>query len=367
MPFFRHFPKEDYSLFSDDSSTQKITNIFRNVDAKNELLDDIVAYQLYTITDGERPDTVSQKIYGDPDYHWTFFVANDTLKNGLKDWPLSQYEFQRYCEINFDPYSVIILPGVQLLKSYSVEINTENYEFSGIETESFVGGLDLSVPFVRFVQGRTEASLYTFDGLRKILNSSDVSKRYKVNRYDEDRYQLWLSAIDTDLLTGVFTFTLADGTDVKDPAVIAWLNDFRTWSRKYRPAFCKYLETIYGTQDFPIEEIVFRVASEEKIRSFAGQILNTFQGDDIITFESSQFFTSTGFINARAAPHHYVNEKGERLTTFDVFNGLNYVGLRRVTYAEYAEEINSARTEIRVVKPENIREFSRTYRDLINS
>jgi hypothetical protein len=371
MPFFRYFPTEQYSFVS-PGTTQEVTNIFRNVDAKDELLDDAVSYQLYTIRDGERPDVVSQKIYGDPDYYWSFFVVNNTLKNGLKDWPLSNHELERYLELNFDPYSVAILPGQQSEKTYKISSGGQNYTFTSVETDAYVGGLDLSQPFLRIVYGKELTDIYRIasNGLKTIRPTSEngvIIPRYKIGKYDEDRFQLWCEGIPTNLLTGVFSVTLADGTNLADPAVVKWIKDFQIWTQKHRPAFYQYLVTAYGFS-FPIEEIAFTIVDDEKLLSFAGNDLSKFNSFNVITFDStSRSITATAFIKARNAPHHYVNEKNEVLTLFDAFNGYNYTDLIRVSYAEYVESINSSRTTMRVVKPANIREFAKTYRDLITS
>jgi len=368
MPFFRYFPTQQYS-FTSNKTTQEVTDIFRNVDAKDELLDDIVSYQLYTIRDGERPDVVSQKLYGDPDYYWTFFVANNTLKNGLKDWPLSQHELNRYFELNFDPYSVIILPGQQMSKTYTFGTSS----FTSIERDSYIGGLDLSPSFLRIVYGKKLLNIYTQSatGLKTILpeNSGGVNvPRYKISKYDPDRFQLWCEKINTDILTGVFAITLATGTNLSDPTVIDWITKFRLWVKQYRPALYQYLSKAYSATTFPIEEITFSIVQDEKIVTSSTNSLSTFASRDVLTFQSTTVsITATGFAKSGNAPHHYINQKGEPLSIFDAFGGYNYTDLQRVTYLEYAQAINLSRTTMRVVKPANIREFAKTYRDLITS
>ena len=40
-------------------------------------VDEISAYRYFEISNGERPDIVSQRLYNTPNYHWTFFILND--------------------------------------------------------------------------------------------------------------------------------------------------------------------------------------------------------------------------------------------------------------------------------------------------
>lgn len=106
MAFFKQFPTIIYDL---DKKGQKIEvkDIFRFVDVNEKLIDPASAYQYYYIKDGERPDHVAAKLYKNPDFYWTFFVVNDSLKGGYKDWPLSYQQLQTQIKNDYQPYSVL--------------------------------------------------------------------------------------------------------------------------------------------------------------------------------------------------------------------------------------------------------------------
>jgi len=89
--FFTQFPKTDYSIQNDAVQT-KVTDYFRYVDVIDKLAKNVFAYSTVDILNGERPDNLSQRLYGTPDYYWTFFICNDELKQGLSAWPKSQSE-----------------------------------------------------------------------------------------------------------------------------------------------------------------------------------------------------------------------------------------------------------------------------------
>jgi hypothetical protein len=103
--FFRQFPKTAYD-FGTTGINRSITDLFRFVKADKALLDDISTYQYYQIRHGARPDTVSNEIYGTPNYYWTFFIINDQLKDGLTGWPLNSDEFDKYMA---DIYSGVVI------------------------------------------------------------------------------------------------------------------------------------------------------------------------------------------------------------------------------------------------------------------
>jgi len=106
MAFFKQFPNIIYDL---DKKGQKVEvkDIFRFVDVNEKLIDPASAYQYYYIKDGERPDHVAAKLYKNPDFYWTFFVVNDSLKGGYKDWPLSYQQLQTKIKTDYQPYSVL--------------------------------------------------------------------------------------------------------------------------------------------------------------------------------------------------------------------------------------------------------------------
>lgn len=95
MAFFRNFPKTDYDFLGNGVKT-KIVDLFRFVKPSDKFTDELSFYSYYEIQEGDRPDVVSQKLYGTPEYYWTFFIINEHLRTGLSSWPLSSDEFEKY-------------------------------------------------------------------------------------------------------------------------------------------------------------------------------------------------------------------------------------------------------------------------------
>lgn len=101
--YFQNFPTMQYDLY-DDGHTTTFVDIFRTVRPKASIKDDLLLYSKYTIQDGERPDHLSQRFYGSPDYYWTFFMVNEHLVNIHTDWPLSRKEFVQMIESKYDGF-----------------------------------------------------------------------------------------------------------------------------------------------------------------------------------------------------------------------------------------------------------------------
>ena len=108
MAFFNQFPNRTYDL-KRDGSLVNIQDLFRNVDVNEQLIDKVSAYQFYKIKDGERPDQASFRLYQNAGYYWTFFIVNDDLKNGYKNWPKSYQQLQDFVKQEYTDYAILEL------------------------------------------------------------------------------------------------------------------------------------------------------------------------------------------------------------------------------------------------------------------
>ncbi len=118
MKYFRNFSTIDYDMLG-DGKTRQITDVFRKARIDPRFLDDITFYTYYTIRNGERPDTVSYKLYGRIDYHWTFGLLNPTLLEIRNDWPMNTIELQDYVYEKY-PKDVIMISDRNLSNNYRI-------------------------------------------------------------------------------------------------------------------------------------------------------------------------------------------------------------------------------------------------------
>lgn len=82
-------------------------NFFRRYRINEEVFSYAVFFKKYTITDGERPDTLANKLYGNPFYDWVILLTNNMV-NSQYDWPMSNAELSKVLESEFeDPYGEI--------------------------------------------------------------------------------------------------------------------------------------------------------------------------------------------------------------------------------------------------------------------
>ena len=92
------FSKSDYIVAK---------NFFRRYKLNDDIFSQSVYFKKYAVQDGERPDTIAKKVYGNPYYDWVVLLTNNVI-NAQYDWPLSGYDLAQVIENNFDdPYSEI--------------------------------------------------------------------------------------------------------------------------------------------------------------------------------------------------------------------------------------------------------------------
>jgi hypothetical protein len=100
MAYFSNFAPIEYD-FDGNGINKTIKNIAQYSTIISKNLDNAAFYSYYNILDGERPDNVSEKLYGSAEYYWIFFIINDGLQNYWADWPKGSEPLRNYCEQEF--------------------------------------------------------------------------------------------------------------------------------------------------------------------------------------------------------------------------------------------------------------------------
>lgn len=95
MDYFKHFPKVFHSRDNFVQDFEYVTNLCVRYKIFDDVLSNVSAFYDYTVTDGERPDTIAHKYYGDSTYAWLIIAANQYV-NPLWEWPLTDAQFNSY-------------------------------------------------------------------------------------------------------------------------------------------------------------------------------------------------------------------------------------------------------------------------------
>tara|TARA_Y100000389_G_scaffold197073_1_gene231008 strand:+ start:96 stop:845 length:750 start_codon:yes stop_codon:yes gene_type:complete len=110
MLYFRNFPRTAYyfgnnkDLGGEKLSYEVFQDISRYSDIIDQIKDNVSFYRTYNIQENDRPDQVSFKLYGSPQFHWTFYLLNDHLRS--RGWPLTLNQLEDQVKQDF-PHNVI--------------------------------------------------------------------------------------------------------------------------------------------------------------------------------------------------------------------------------------------------------------------
>jgi hypothetical protein len=94
MSYFNKFPRVNYS-FDNGDNTKTAVDIVKRVKFRDYIKENSEMFVEYQLRDGDTPDIVADKVYGDSKLHWVIMLLND-VTNPYYDWALSQQNLEAY-------------------------------------------------------------------------------------------------------------------------------------------------------------------------------------------------------------------------------------------------------------------------------
>ena len=96
MAYFERFPLMAYDVAA-DGNYKLLPNILKRVKLRTGLASGSFLFDAYDVIDGEKPEDIAFKIYGDPELHWVILMTNN-VTDRYYQWPLTQPQFQEHLE-----------------------------------------------------------------------------------------------------------------------------------------------------------------------------------------------------------------------------------------------------------------------------
>jgi hypothetical protein len=106
MQYFKTLPK---LISTNNGNSILLTNLLVRSSIIQNLLTNSLLFYKYDIQDGDTPEIVAYKYYGDAYRYWIVLFSNQML-DPQWDWPLNSINFQNYIVnkyTTFNPYSTI--------------------------------------------------------------------------------------------------------------------------------------------------------------------------------------------------------------------------------------------------------------------
>lgn len=122
------FPNLSYDAKGNGNETI-MKDIFRRVKLVTE--NQLVEFDYYNVQNGEAPEIIAHKYYGDSEMHWTILVVNDII-DYYSDWPMSVQAFEQYVSDKYtNPNGVhhyeITQTSGDTTETINVGMNTTDY------------------------------------------------------------------------------------------------------------------------------------------------------------------------------------------------------------------------------------------------
>jgi len=138
--YFNYFPKTYYNLSSlDDVDT--VTNLTVNYSFNGDIVNNNAAYYEYTIEEGDTPEIVSYKIYGDAFFHWLLLKYNN-ITDVNSQWPLDYKSLTDSIEETYSEFAGINETGLEwAINNY--------HSYYKVITKTYVGSTDIDIEEIR--------------------------------------------------------------------------------------------------------------------------------------------------------------------------------------------------------------------------
>jgi hypothetical protein len=99
--YFARFPMMAYSIKGDETY-KLVPDILRRIKLRANIRNGMFMFDNYDVKEGETPEIVAHKWFGDTEYHWVILMTNN-ITDRYYEWPLTQHQFQLHLE---DKYGV---------------------------------------------------------------------------------------------------------------------------------------------------------------------------------------------------------------------------------------------------------------------
>ena len=132
--YFNTFPVIPYDSVG-DYNFKEVTNILRRVRLLAKVKTNVMLFDTYDVKEGETPEMIADKLYGDPELHWVVLMVND-ITDRFHQWPMNFSQFNQYVEDKYDDingihhYEVAQESGDTSIKIW-VENDSDTNAYSG--------------------------------------------------------------------------------------------------------------------------------------------------------------------------------------------------------------------------------------------
>ena len=133
--YFDNFPIIPYDSVG-NGDFKLVTNLLKRVALKSKVRSNSLLFDTYDVKDGETPEMLANKLYGDSNLHWVILYVNN-VTDRYHQWPMTSAQFNTFLiEKYSNPdalhhYEITQTSGDTTIR---IDIGTDNTEHSDATT-----------------------------------------------------------------------------------------------------------------------------------------------------------------------------------------------------------------------------------------
>ena len=148
MSYFSKFPLTTYDI-KGNSNRKLLPDILRRVKLRTKVKSGGMIFDRYDVKEGERPEDVAFKWFGDPELHWVILMTNN-ITDRYYEWPMNQAQFAEFLTDKYGAGSEDAIHHYEITRSsgrtsskgpsdYShlVEVNSDTDNASSISNREY--------------------------------------------------------------------------------------------------------------------------------------------------------------------------------------------------------------------------------------
>ena len=174
--YFKKLPRLDYPSLANDRNSaydyQIVKNLFKRAVLRDDVFDEITAFEKYSVVGDERPDQVAYNFYNDSNLDWVILTTNNIV-HVRDEWPMCNQDFLTYLN---GKYTAQELTNIH---HYETEILRDS---SGklIQRGGITVPEGFSVTFLDNGVSRTESKIKSFSFLEHETNLNDDKRNINI-------------------------------------------------------------------------------------------------------------------------------------------------------------------------------------------
>jgi len=130
--YFQNFPLIPYDSVG-NGQYKLVTNLLKRVALRTKVRTNAALFDTYDVQEGQTPEMIADKLYGDPNLHWIIMYVNN-ITDRYHQWPLTTPQFLAFLNDKYSNpdglhhYEITQTSGDTTV---TIDIGTDNTEHSG--------------------------------------------------------------------------------------------------------------------------------------------------------------------------------------------------------------------------------------------